>query len=115
MRDAQRRALAFVGLAALAAVLAAQRSPRARAQAQVAPSSAAWDAALAGARQVDVNTADASQLERLPGVGPALARRIVAEREAHGPFAHPRDVTRVKGIGSQTARALEPYVRTVEE
>src|SRR5690606_39434981 len=34
---------------------------------------------------VDMDRADAAELERLPGIGPALARRIVADREQHGP------------------------------
>ncbi len=74
--------------------------------AQTAP----WEPALRAARQVDINTADVAELERLPKVGPALARRIVAEREAHGPFRRSQDLSRVKGIGAKTYELLEPYV-----
>jgi competence ComEA-like helix-hairpin-helix protein len=74
---------------------------------------AQWDQAVDAVRQVDVNAADVAELERLPGVGPALARRIVEERECCGPFRSPEDLTRVRGIGPKTRERLEPYV-TVE-
>jgi len=48
---------------------------------------------------INVNTADAAELERLPGVGAVLAQRIVSDREAQGPFATVEDLQRVKGIG----------------
>lgn len=48
---------------------------------------------------VNVNRADAAGLERLPGIGPVLAGRIVADREANGPFARIEDLQRVSGIG----------------
>ena len=46
-----------------------------------------------------LSTAPADSLDLLPGVGPVLAGRIVAAREAHGPFASWSDVRAVKGIG----------------
>ena len=48
---------------------------------------------------LNVNRATAVELERLPGIGPALARRIVADREARGPFATVAAMDRVPGIG----------------
>jgi competence ComEA-like helix-hairpin-helix protein len=52
---------------------------------------------------IDLNTASASELEKLPGVGPKTAAKIVAEREANGPFASLQDVEkRVKGIGPKS-------------
>jgi competence protein ComEA len=51
---------------------------------------------------LDVNAADAAALERLPGIGPALAARIVADREARGPFRRVEDLDRVSGIGAAT-------------
>jgi len=59
---------------------------------------------------VDLNTADAETLQQLPGIGPALAERIVADREANGPFADLEDLTRVSGIGEKTVQAIAPYV-----
>lgn len=60
--------------------------------------------------QLDLNTASAADLERLPGIGPRLARRIVEERERGGPFHSGRDLGRVRGIGPRTVEALEPLV-----
>lgn len=59
---------------------------------------------------VDVNAASAAELERLPRVGPALAARIVAWRERHGPFGGPEDLRHVRGIGPSTVRLLLPLV-----
>ena len=62
------------------------------------------------AEPVDVNSATVTELERLPRVGPALARRMVAWREAHGPFQGPDDLRHVRGIGPATARQLSDFV-----
>ncbi len=67
-------------------------------------SQVARDVAPAGARRQDtvlnVNRATAVELEALPGIGPSLARRIVADREAQGPFATVAALDRVPGIGA---------------
>lgn len=49
-------------------------------------------------RIVDVNTANAVELEELPGIGPALAARIIAYREANGPYKSVEDLLGVPGI-----------------
>jgi competence protein ComEA len=59
---------------------------------------------------VDINHASAAELERLPRVGPALALRIIAWREAHGPFRSLEDLRHVRGIGPATAALLAPSV-----
>ncbi len=59
---------------------------------------------------VNVNSATAEELERLPRVGPALANRIVAWRERHGPFRGPDDLRHVRGIGPSTVRVLDSLV-----
>jgi competence ComEA-like helix-hairpin-helix protein len=59
---------------------------------------------------VDVNRATAAELERLPRVGPALARRIVAWRDQHGPYRSIEDLRHVHGIGPSTAALLAPMV-----
>ena len=51
---------------------------------------------------LNVNRATPEQLTSVPGIGPALAARIVANREAHGPFRTLHDLTRVQGIGENT-------------
>jgi competence protein ComEA len=59
---------------------------------------------------VAVNEASVQELERLPRVGPALARRIVADRAAHGAFRSLEELGRVPGIGPATLRVLAPVV-----
>ena len=56
---------------------------------------------------INVNRADATQLEELPGVGPVLAARIIADREANGPFATLDDLARVPGVGDAILGGLE--------
>ncbi len=66
---------------------------------------------VAAAATVELNHVDAAALERLPGIGPVLARRIVDARAVGGPFADfaaLRD--RVDGIGPRLAAALEGLV-----
>lgn len=58
------------------------------------------------AHRVDLATADAAEIATLPGVGPALAARIVADRATRGPFRSVEDLARVAGIGESTLEAL---------
>ncbi len=55
---------------------------------------------------VDLNSATAEQLETLPGIGPVIAERIVADREAQGPYSSVEDLTRVSGIGDSLVSKL---------
>lgn len=63
------------------------------------------------ASPVNVNTASAADLERLPGIGPTLARRIVEHRETRGLFRRMEDLLEVKGIGPKLLRRLDPLLR----
>ena len=58
----------------------------------------------------DVNRAPWPELTLLPGIGPAMAQRIVVSREQDGPFREPEDLLRVRGIGPKTLAAVRPYV-----
>ena len=60
---------------------------------------------------VDLNTADATTLETLPGIGPALAQRILAWREEHGGFRSVEDLLEVSGIGDARFAELQDRVR----
>lgn len=65
---------------------------------------------LADGERIDVDRASAEELTRLPRVGPALAIRIVNDREAHGPFGALDSLTRVSGVGRTTLEAIRRYV-----
>jgi len=124
----ERRALVFLAVvaAAGAAFRAARTAPAAgEAVPAVAPGLAGADIQQQAARskraeslarplaadeRVDVDRASADELQRLPRVGAALARRIVAEREAHGPFGTLAGLQRVTGLGPRVLRDLEPHV-----
>jgi competence ComEA-like helix-hairpin-helix protein len=62
------------------------------------------------AAKININTAAAAELELLPGVGPAIAERIIAEREKGGGFRRVEDLGRVRGIGPKTIEHLRPHV-----
>ena len=57
---------------------------------------------------VDVNLASAADFERLPGIGPALAARIVEVRAREGPFGSVEDLRRVRGVRDTTLARLRP-------
>ncbi len=61
-------------------------------------------------RPLAINLAPAESLTALPGVGPVLASRIVAERTRGGPFRDADDLVRVRGIGPRTAARLAPLL-----
>ncbi|HEV2150099.1 MAG TPA: helix-hairpin-helix domain-containing protein, partial [Longimicrobiaceae bacterium] len=65
----------------------------------------------AAAGPLDLNAASAAELEALPGIGPALAGRIVAWRAEHGRFRAPEELERVPGIGKKSLARLLPLVR----
>lgn len=83
--------------------------PRVGEEPPVAPAGGA--AADAAAGPIDLNTADASLLETLPGVGPATAAAIIDHRTRHGPFASVDALLEVRGIGEAKLAALRDLVR----
>ena len=58
---------------------------------------------------LDINTATMAELSALPNIGPALAERIVSDRETRGRFDSLADLDRVPGIGPRTIEALRPH------
>lgn len=66
-----------------------------------------------GAPLVNINTASPEELERLPGIGHALAARIVAHRQQYGRFRRAEHLIMVRGISDRRFRALRAQV-TVE-
>ena len=73
-----------------------------------AKATAATSAATSGGGNgVNINTADASALTALPGIGPSKAAAIVADRDANGPFASCGALQRVTGVGPATVTAIK--------
>lgn len=60
--------------------------------------------------KINLNTASRQQLESLPSVGPVKAERIIAHRQAHGPFTSPRQIMEVSGFGPKTYEALKDLI-----
>ncbi|QOS69803.1 helix-hairpin-helix domain-containing protein [Eggerthella guodeyinii] len=69
----------------------------------------ATGASSAGGK-VNLNRATAAELDALPGVGPSTAEKIVADREANGPFRTVEDLKRVSGIGDKKFADLADLV-----
>jgi competence protein ComEA len=67
-------------------------------------------ASRAGSFLVNINTADALELESLPEIGPSLAQSIIEYRSAHGPFLRIEDITEVPGIGPVTLERLRDLI-----
>ena len=62
---------------------------------------------------VDLNTATQADLERVPGIGPVLATRIIAYRQYYGPFKTVYQLRLIKGVGQQTFDKIKPYVTVI--
>jgi competence ComEA-like helix-hairpin-helix protein len=64
--------------------------------------------------QINLNTADATELALLPAVGAGLAERIISYREQHGPFKSIDELRHVSGIGPAIMERVRPYVSISE-
>jgi competence protein ComEA len=69
---------------------------------------------LAAGEVIDLNKATEVELDRLPGVGPALARAILESRQREGAFRSLRDLRRVPGLGQKKVSQLQPYTTLPE-
>jgi competence protein ComEA len=99
--------LCCAGVAALSACVKLPR--RVSAPAENSASPVAADAAP----RLNLNQASPQELERLPGVGPALAARIIEHRRRHGPFRRAEHLLSVRGISERRFRELQSLI-TVE-
>lgn len=77
--------------------------------AQQSAAEASGGAAGVGGK-VNINTASVEQLDTLPGVGESTAQKIIADREANGPFSSPEDLKRVSGIGDKKYAELADLI-----
>lgn len=73
-------------------------------------SAAALAAPLGATERIDMDRAGVAELQRLPGVGPALAKRIVADREDRGAFGGTAGLDRVPGVGPAMLARLGPHL-----
>ncbi len=64
---------------------------------------------------LNVNTADVETLQTLPGIGPTLAKRIVAHRLEHGPFQTVEDLLQVPGLGPKRWERIHHTIRVATE
>ncbi|MBS5335687.1 MAG: helix-hairpin-helix domain-containing protein [Anaerovoracaceae bacterium] len=60
--------------------------------------------------KVNINTADMSELQSVPGIGPATAQKIIEYREHNGKFKSVEDILNVSGIGDKTLENMRPYI-----
>lgn len=77
-----------------------------------APPASPTAVASAPGHNININTASASQLEALSGIGPVLAQRILDYRAANGPFSRPEDVKKVRGIGDGIFQRIQDFITT---
>lgn len=60
--------------------------------------------------RININTADDTALETLPGIGKGLAARIIEHREKYGPFRRPEHLIMVRGISERRFRSLQASI-----
>jgi competence protein ComEA len=105
-RDVAARALA----PAARLVAPADSAPRA----PIEPAAPERLATAAVSAPLDLNRADAAELDALPGIGPVLAARIVDHRARHGRFRRVDELLAVPGIGPKLLARLRPLVAAPE-
>jgi competence protein ComEA len=59
---------------------------------------------------IDLNKASENQLMEIPGIGPALAKRIVEFRDENGDFQRVEDLLKIRGIGEKSFQKIRPHV-----
>ena len=83
---------------------------RAEIQISKLPQATSASAAEQPVEKININTADAEQLQTLPGIGPTLAQRIIDFRNENGPFQTVTELTQVSGIGVEKLDQILDYI-----
>jgi len=63
-----------------------------------------------GTGRININTGGVTELDKVPGIGPVLAQRIVDYREQNGFFSSPEEIKNVSGIGAKTYENMTDYI-----
>jgi competence protein ComEA len=79
------------------------------------PQKPAAKAAATAPAPVNLNTATSAQLETLPGIGPATAKRIIEHRQKSGGFKKAEELMNIRGIGEKSFLKLKPLVTVTAE
>ena len=103
----------IAGLLPTHACVTRSRAPNPATEANVKDQQRTGSSPTGAQQRINVNTASASELETLPGIGRALAERIIEHREKFGPFRRPEHLIIVRGISDKRFRALRDLI-TVE-
>ncbi|MEX1158347.1 MAG: ComEA family DNA-binding protein, partial [Thermomicrobiales bacterium] len=74
------------------------------------PGPAATRPPLTGVAPININTASASELDTLPGIGPALSARIIEHRESNGPFQTVDELEAVSGISERMVNEMRALI-----
>ena len=62
------------------------------------------------AKPVNINTANAEELQQVPGIGPATAQKILQMRKSYGPFKSVDDLLAIRGLGQKRLDKMRKYL-----
>ena len=99
----------------LLAVAALAVAPALAEQKSATPKPASAKTAPTASAPLNINTATPAQLETLPGLGRAVAERIVEYRDKNGNFKKVEDLMNVKGIGEKSFLKLKPLITVTQK
>ena len=70
---------------------------------------------ISSTQLININTSNEQELTRLPGIGPALAKKIITYRRESGFFSFPEEITKVPGIGKVKYERMKDFIITEDE